>query len=361
MPLNLFSLQACYAYLVYAAIFTIASLSSVGLSASSINFYGDAALRYEDDYHLRVASRRERIRFTGHLGMEQEFKNGLSWDFRLSTGERDKQNVPTITVRQFTGGSYPDRTVFIDRSYMRYKSDSVDAYLGKIPWVLKRNTAIYWDSDLHPYGLAFSYNLNKSMQFDAAHLVPLDGQTATTGNLTYVSITYLFDLAGLSWAISPWYADFEGDTDTKYTSRDVEFDNRSVRLTATLKKGLFALGVDYGRAINDFDVTDQYKDEKTAWVAQLSYGQLKQKGDFKLMLRQLYIERFGVIEEFAQNSTSRFATSNYKGYEFRARRQMGKNWWFGTRFADTKNIKADPDSGLRETGRRFRIEGKYSF
>ena len=149
----------------------------------------------------------------------------------MSTGLRDKQNVPTITLKQFTDQAYPDRTVYIDRSYAQYQSDALNLYLGKIPWQLKRNTPIFWDSDLHPYGISVVWHYDANTQIDAAVVKPLDGQTRTTGTLSYISLTYVVRRDRFNWSFSPWYAAFSGDKNTRYADRDVEFDNRSARFS----------------------------------------------------------------------------------------------------------------------------------
>ncbi len=324
--------------------------------SETLDWYGDALLRYENDHNSLELSRRERIRFTGHFGVRQQRNDSWFWDLRASTGLRDKQNVPAITLKQFTDQPLPDRTVYIDRVYGHYNIADIKLWLGKIPWVLERNTAIYWDPDLHPYGLALRKKINQLLTLDFSYIKPLDGQTATTGDLVYLSATFKYRFDELTLKISPWYASFNGEPGTRFTGRDTALDNRSLRFSATAIFNKYSFGVDYGYALNDFDGVGEFSDDKTAWVVQTVYGGLENPGDWELNVRRLYIERFGVIKEFAQNSTARIETSNYEGYEIRLRRKIADSWWLGTRFADTELI-----TGNKERGRRFRIEAKYYY
>lgn len=325
-------------------------------NAAPLDFYADALLRYEDDYRLLNSSRRERIRFTGHAGVQGQIGNQWHWNLRASTGLKDRQNVPAVTLKQFTDQSYPDRNVFIDRAYVVHERNKLKIWVGKTSWLVPSATAVFWDSDLAVYGASARYAHSDQWAIFAAALKPLDGQTRTTGTLNYAGVSNQIGFGAYQVTMTPWFVDFHRDTGTEYTNRDVEFDHRSIRLSTIIKKDRWRYAVDLGRALNSFNVTDEFSDQKDMIVGQVSYGDLKRRGHWQAMARYLYIERFGVVKEFAQNSTSRFETSNYQGLELRFRRQMGENWWLGTRFADTRTI-----AGEKERGRRFRIEAKVSF
>ena len=75
-----------------------------------------------------------------------------------------------------------------------------------------------------------------------------------------------------------------------------------------------------------------------------------------IQLKYLHVERFAVVTEFAQNASSRFATSNFKGWDLRIRHKLFENLWLGGRLAKTQRLVGQPEQSVR-----FRLETKYTF
>jgi hypothetical protein len=70
----------------------------------------------------------------------------------------------------------------------------------------------------------------------------------------------------------------------------------------------------------------------------------------------LYVKRFSVLTEFAQNAPGRFATSNFKRWDLRIRHKLFKNLWVGGRLSNTQRLVGAPEQSVR-----FRLETKVSF
>ena len=68
------------------------------------------------------------------------------------------------------------------------------------------------------------------------------------------------------------------------------------------------------------------------------------------------MERFSVVTEFAQNASSRFATSNFKGWDLRIRHKLLKKLWLGGRLSSTQRLVGTPEQSMR-----FKLETKFSF
>lgn len=324
--------------------------------AAEFTPYGDALLRYENGFDYESLSKRERIRFIGHLGLKTQFSSAWMLDTRLSTGIKNKQNVPAITLVRLNNQSLPPKDIFFDRIYFAYQGQKLSAKVGKIPWSIKRNTDMFWDADLHPFGAHVKYAVDEKSYAEGGVLKPLDGQSETVGILSYLSYTQRIQADDITWTFSPWLVDFKGERGARYATRDTEVDNRSARLAITAKWQSYQLGLDFGHVMNDLAVGQAYEDEKTAWALQLRHGKLKVAGDALTQLKLMHVEQHGVIAEFAQNGTSRFATANFEGVEFIYRRMLTDNWWLGTRYSYTRTLV-----GPQEKGNRFRIETKYAF
>ena len=93
----------------------LALFITFSLSANSVEFnmFGDILLRYENETEHPKLKDRERLRAIAHLGAKAKFNERLSLIGRLSTGLKNKQNVPAITLARFDDNKIPDRDVFL--------------------------------------------------------------------------------------------------------------------------------------------------------------------------------------------------------------------------------------------------------
>ncbi|QHJ10875.1 hypothetical protein FX988_01097 [Paraglaciecola mesophila] len=325
-------------------------------SEKDVDVFGGLLLRYENEQqHINIPDR-ERLRAIVRLGLKGEINKNWSAQGRLSTGLKNKQNVPAITIHRFNTQPQPDNDVFVERLFVTGRFENTTIFIGKIPWKTKQLTDAFWDRNLSPVGIHVDYQLSKQHQLQFASLKPLDGDSDFVGlmHIAQWNMTYTFEQITLD--ISPWFVDFQGEDNAKYAKKDTQLDNQFLRLSSSLNYKGYQLGIDFGRSLKGFSQFEQYADQKNSVVVQLSQGKLKQAGDFAWHLRYLRVERFGVISEFAQNATARFATANLRGIDLRLRKKMARNWWLGARVSDMQTIKGEQEQGLR-----FRLEGQYTF
>lgn len=323
--------------------------------ASPLTFYGDVIYRYEDDRNHRNILDRERIRLIARPGVKYQISPTWQANLGLSTGLKNRQNVPAITVHRFNEQPQPDSDLFIARLFVTGKWQKSQLHFGKIPWLSKQSTDIFWDRQLNPIGGHVNYKFNANHQLHIGSYLPLDGASNTVGNLHLLQWISNFKWRGLSWQFAPWYVDYRGDANAEFARRDTQFDQRSIRLAAHVKKGPYKLGIDWGRTLNDIDLAG-FENEKNAFAVQFTYGSLKQVGQYQAHLRFMHVERFGAIREFAQNATARFTTSNLGGWDFRLRKRVHPQWWVGTRLSIIETL-----AGPKEQGARFRIEAQYKW
>lgn len=318
----------------------------------------NAILRYEDETdHINIADR-ERMRLIAHGGIQSKWHQQWRTQIRFRTGLKNKQNVPAITVYKFNDQPQPDNDVFIDRFFVQGKFDDVTVKAGKIPLQPHQVTDIFWDHHLNPIGLSVNYRVSQSHTFYMARVKPLDGASSTVGDMTVLQWQVNWQVNDWQFGLSPWWVDYRGEEGARYAKNDTALDNQFVRISSYVKTGKWQLGFDWGRSLNraaDFSVRD-FQDQTSSYAVELKYGGLKHPGDYLTHFRVFKVERFGVITEFAQNATARFATSNMEGWDIRVRRKMAENWWLGTRLSDLQRLK-----GNLEQGKRFRIEAMYRF
>ena len=341
------------------AIFTTSLLlASFLASAQSISPYADALIRYENETNQLGLSDRERIRLIASAGIKGRLNSQWQYQLGLSTGLKNKQNVPAITIARINSQPRPDQDIFVQKAFLQRTSKNHTTWLGKIPWKSWQVTDAFWDRHLHPLGVHHEYKSDNAGTFVGAVLTPLDGAEHTIGKLSVLQWQHEVSLSdNISLKYSPWFAIYRGEANARFAKRDTELDNSFANFSFLLSSGNWRLGADYSHSMTarDAEQFNKFSDQRNAWSVELAHGNLKQVGNTHAALRLHHIERFAVVSEFAQNAVNRFATSNFKGIDLRVRRKVAQNLWAGLRLSRSYQLIGD------ETSTRLRFEAKISF
>jgi len=134
-----------------------------------------------------------------------------------------------------------------------------------------------------------------------------------------------------------------------------------------------SMGLEFYKNLEDYSSMDsipsRFKDQKQGLVASLKYGQLKSKGDWALHLYYANLQRFAIVDYFAQNDWVRWdyssigasgsRISNFQGVEFRLVYLIKENFNLNLR---TYLVEALLSSGkFKEDGNRIRIDLNIGF
>ena len=95
----------------------------------SIGIDGNDMLRFENET-FAVRNRRQRLRFIGRVGLTAKYAE-FTFVSRLSTGLKNRQNVPAITVIKFNSQPQPDSDIFVERLFMQYRTKPLTITVGK--------------------------------------------------------------------------------------------------------------------------------------------------------------------------------------------------------------------------------------
>lgn len=327
-------------------------------SAQATKIDGSVLLRYENETAQINLSPRKRLRAIAAIGVTSQFNDYWSFTAQVRTGLKNKQNVPAITLYQITDQSEGGKNVYLSRFYAKAKFDDMTLLVGKIPWKTQQITDLFWDRDLNPIGIHIDYNLGAGDSFKFATFKPLDGASHTVGHMSIFQYQKQLSTDFGQLTLSPWFVDYRGDAGGVYAKKDTQFDNQFIRFSGAIKRGEWQLGTDIGLSIKDtpLEFRDEYSNQKLSYTFELKHGGLKNIGDYLTQLKYLHVERFSVVTEFAQNASSRFATSNFKGWDLRIRHKVSKKLWVGGRLSRTQRLLGSPEQSVR-----FRLETKYSF
>jgi hypothetical protein len=326
--------------------------------AQATDLSADVLVRYENETGQNNLAVRKRMRLIAALNLKHQFSQKWVFNAQARTGLKNKQNVPALTFHRFTEQNQPDNDIFISRLYTKASFDKLAVYAGKIPWKTHQVTDLFWDRDLNPIGLHLDYRLNSAYKLSFASFKPLDGATGTVGHMSILQLNTKLDTQFGTITLAPWFVNYQGQEGAEFAKRDTAQDNRFIRLSAALKSGKWQVGADLGRSIQQLsiNVPTELANQKLSYTLELKHGNLKHTGSYLTQLKYLHVERFAVVSEFAQNASSRFATSNFKGWDLRIRHRLNKRSWIGARLSKTERLIGTPEQSLR-----FRIETKYSF
>jgi hypothetical protein len=344
-------MEKFYVFFAFLCILITRNVQATEIDASIL-------IRYENETNQINLTPRKRLRAIAAIGLTSQVNDYWSFTVQARTGLKNKQNVPAITLYQRTDQAEGDKDVYISRLYGTVKFGKMILFAGKIPWKTQQITDLFWDRDLNPIGIHLNYNLDAKNSIKLASFKPLDGASKTVGHMSVFQYQTKISTDFGQLTLAPWLVDYSGESNAAYATKDTQFDNRFIRLSMSLKQEKWQLGTDIGLSIKDTPMAfkDDFDREKLSYTVELKHGSLKKTGNYLTQLKYLHVERFSVVTEFAQNASSRFATSNFKGWDFRVRHKLTKKLWVGGRLSRTQRLVGSPEQSVR-----FRLETKYMF
>ncbi|MBU3003346.1 hypothetical protein [Paraglaciecola arctica] len=327
-------------------------------TSRATEFDGSVLVRYENETDQINLAPRKRIRAIAAIGFTNEFNDVWTLVAQLRTGLKNKQNVPAITLHQITDQAAGDKDVYLSRLYAKAQFGKMTLFAGKIPWKTHQVTDLFWDRHLNPIGIHLDYKLGTANRLKFASFKPLDGHSNTIGHMSIFQYQTKLSTDFGEITLSPWLVDYRGDSDAVYAKKDTQFDNQFIRFSGAIKRGTWQFGTDVGWSVKNtpLEFRDEFDGQNLSYTFEIKHGELKNIGSYLTQLKYLHVERFAVVTEFAQNASSRFATSNFKGWDLRIRHRLSKKLWVGGRLSRTQRLLGAPEQGVR-----FRLETKYTF
>ena len=177
-------------------------------AAGKLKFKGDFRFRYEDFSQSQDNSPfpnakptanqaipdRARYRVRLRFGAEKQFGDEVYTAFRLVTGA---QTDPTST-NQTLGNQDYFKTILVDQAYVKYTPSllnrRVDVYGGKMANILD-STAITWDGDVTPEGIAAVVRLPLGLTAKGQYMILAENSSARDQYLTNAQVSRDFSVA----------------------------------------------------------------------------------------------------------------------------------------------------------------------
>ena len=327
--------------------------------ASDISTFGASILRYENEKKLDNNKERERLRLIARGGIKYQINESSTFITRISTGLKNKQNVPAITIKRINTQAQPDNDIYLDQIYLKHIRKGVEYRIGRVPWSFGAETDTFWDRDLNPFTAYVKYAINDTHSLSTAFIKPLDGQSQTVGQMFVAQYTFKTQYQNLRFEIQPWLVEYQGELDARFAKRDTQYDHSSVRIAAGVSYQKWRVGLDAGYAFNldsQIEGEPDLKRQNKSIVSQITYGKLKSVNDWQWHLRYMHVERFAVISEFGQNAIAAKLTSNFRAWDSRFRYRITPSIWVGARLSLSQSLIGDFSES-----KRFRIEARWAF
>ncbi|RLD22129.1 MAG: hypothetical protein DRI69_02125 [Bacteroidetes bacterium] len=351
----------------------------------SLLLYGDFRLRGEADWNSQRSDGtfrddRTRLRFKLRFGFEYNWSDQISFGVRLRSGDPRDQQSPHSTL----GKGFETPNFKIDKAFIRGNHKHFWWWGGKNNFPFWKQNELFWDDDVNPDGLAFGSNIKLSERVNfkptaSYFIVYSNGQKFNT-DASFSALQLAFDFGldqiGIT-AASGYYRlnDIPIQSDGpgigllsyQFITSGVKVALKT-RIPITVGADLMVNFEDYS---NDSLITASgLESDKTGFVASLSIGKLQKKGDILFVYYYAYIQKYSVVDYFAQDdwvrwsyeNTSGTRSSNFKGHEFRLAYAFGSGFNVMTRLYLVDAIKKNhPEDVSRESGNRFRIDFNIKF
>ncbi|MBT8307361.1 MAG: putative porin [Maribacter sp.] len=349
-------------------------------------FASDFRFRIEQDWNSLKSygtyrDNRTRLRYRARFGVSYDYKDWISFGFRLRTGDPKKQQDPQLTLgdgfKEF--GTLP---IAFEKIYANFRYKWLSAWIGKNTFPFEKQNELFWSDNVFPEGISlggkftFKNKYLQSLQINTGHFI-----LAANGT-SFDSDSYF---QGVQFVTTHWTDRLNFFPTFYYFNKipNIPDGNETFRMNYAImhigtkievfKSRNITVGFDYYQNIKDYNSTysipQKFRNQKQGFITSASLGKLEQKGDVKLQFTYSYLERFAAVDFLAQNDWARWDYSsqgspdgrltNFKGFELMVAYALDKNINLKIKGFHVDQIK--PFEVAKETGNRVRLDFNIRF
>lgn len=352
-----------------------------------LDFTGDFRFRIEQDWkgtnpNGSAIADRSRLRYRFRFGLEYTLDKYSAFGARIRSGNLNDQQGPHVTLGG-GNGEFELVPVGLEKLYYKLQLDNCTFWIGKNTVPLIKMNELFWNDNVYPEGIGFLYhqdyaanNLIKSLDVNAGHFIIRSNNSAFSED----SYFQMLQLGVGAWDGRMLFfpAIYHFNAIGNYPDRQETFrlDYTLLHLATKLRLGAnkqISVGLEYFNNFQDYQMLDSIsqnmQSQKNGWVINATYGKLIRKGDWQVSLTYAHLERFAIVDYFAQNDWTRWdysfagATgsrlSNFKGWELCIIYKIKENFDLNLRSYFVEQIEAL--GLLPEKGNRIRLDLNIGF
>lgn len=345
-----------------------------------LKVFGDFRLRFETDFDSQTRDGsgrddRSRWRIRARFGAQIDPVPHLSFGFRIRTGPTDAQQSPHFTIWDITGNPNGPNGVVWDKWFAEAKKGNASVWAGRNSFPFWTQNELFWDEDATPAGLAVRYSHSVgggTLTANGGYFALPDGMKRFIPYLGAGQLVYASELGGVTLTAAAGGFFFDGRSGAENLrngngARDYILWVGNLQAKGELAGMPITVGGDFIHNSEDYSAADPdpftvaNRDETDGYVAQITFGRLKVRGDWLAAYYYAHIETLSVNASFAQDDWHRFGSasqtdaSDFEGHEFRLAYALGKNVNLLARLYVVDAITSIQD------GNRFRLDLNYRF
>lgn len=297
---------------------------------------------------------------------------------KIRTGQPNKQQDPQLTL----GDEFSSLPIAFEKIYANFNYNWLSAWIGKNTFPFEKQNELFWSDNVFPEGVSLSGKFSfenefvQSLKVNTGHFIFATSGTSLGNDSYFEGI----QLVSSHWQnrvkFFPAFYYFKNMPNIPDGDDTFNIDYSIVHLgtnVVLLKNPKVTAGFDYYQNVQDYNDNDSIpkflQDQKTGYVANAGIGKLDKKGDWKVQLTYIYLERFAAVDYLAQNDWARWDYSsqnspdgrltNFKGLEIMAGYALAENMNLNVRFFTVEQLVAYGTA--KENGNRIRLDFNIGF
>ena len=351
-----------------------------------ITFSGDFRFRIEQDWNSRKSDGtfrddRTRLRYRLRAGFAYQINSWSKFGANIRTGLLNKQQDPQLTL----GNGFADNGLVplgFYKVYFKIEKNGFGLTLGKDDFPFEKNNELFWSDHVCPEGIfvkkqfSFESVIVSSLGLSAGHFVlrARGGSLDLDSYLQGVQMTSSFFKKRLNINPSFYYLNKISDIPDGFQTYEMNYAILNLSLNGILLKNKkLKFTFDYYNNMSDYrqnvNIPNSMVNEREGFSSSISYGQLKQRNDWLIMLTYANLESYAAIDYFAQNDWARWDYSsngspdgrltNFQGIRFTAGYAIRKNFILKLNYYKVEQLVATGIS--KENGDRIRLDLDIKF
>ncbi len=352
-----------------------------------LKFTGDFRFRIEHDWNSQnsngiLRDDRSRLRYRFRFGLNYAIDKHSSFGGRVRSGNINDQQGPHVTIGG-SKGEFGLTQIGFEKLFYKYKRKNLTAWFGKNSIPLKKSNELFWNDNVFPEGLGLEYkmlehetNFLNLLTLNAGHFI-IQSNNQTFDKDSYLQIAQLeLNILRKRVNIFPGFYRFkkvgnfpdgEETFNLNYSIFHLGFD---VEIT---RKPILNLGVEFYNNFEDYSNNDSIpsilKEQKKGFVTSIKYGEIKKKGDWLVHLYYANLQKFAVVDYFAQNDWARWDYSSIGATGSRISNFQGIELRLGYAFKEKFNLilrsyfveELIQIGNFKENGNRIRLDLNIGF
>lgn len=347
-----------------------------------LNFTGDFRFRVEHDWDSRkpdgtYRDDRSRLRYRLRFGFTYQATKHYSFGARIRTGRLDDQQGPHTTL----GSEFSTLQLGFEKLYFQAQKGIIKGWAGKNTFPFYKTNELFWNDNVFPDGIAVMCNIPVSsvadkLQLNAGHFVVSSNGKGFDEDSYFQGIQLVSKHFDERLTLFPSFYYFNQLADIPDGQGSFTMDYAIMHLGLNFQvasKPHVSIGFDYYQNFEKLsehdEITSDMSNQHRAEVVNIKIGKLNAKGQWSTSIYLAHIEKYAIVDYFAQNDWARWdysstgaagsRLSNFQGIEVRTGYALADNTNLILRIYSVEQLVTE--SPEKENGNRVRIDLNVKF